>query len=166
MKLTVPSTYYLKSFSEGLAEFEGQGIRGFWNFHGPVVDAKWYIREAIRHSKGNVPPGWVPSSTFWLVEGTTFIGHVNIRHRLNDDLEKIGGHIGFFIRPSMQGLGYGRKILGLALDEARKLGIESALVTCDAGNVRSRKVIEKNGGILQDKIVVDGREILRFWVKT
>jgi len=167
MKLVEPTTYYKASFREALQEFEEHGISGFWNAQGPVTDIGWYIKEAIRNSKGiHVPADWVPSSTYWLVDGKTFIGHVNIRHRLNYQLEKIGGHIGFFIRPSAQGMGYGKEILRLSLDKARKLGIASALITCDADNARSRKVIEKNGGILRDTIDAGERKVLRFQVKT
>ena len=167
MKLVEPSTYYKASFAEALKEFEEHGVHGFWDAQGSVTDIGWYIKEAIRNSKGiHVPDDWVPSTTYWLVDGTTFIGHVNIRHRLNYQLEKIGGHIGFFIRPSAQGMGYGQEILRMALDKARKLGIEKALITCDADNARSRKVIEKNGGLLRDEIDVGGRKVLRFLVKT
>lgn len=45
---------------------------------------------------------------------------------------------------------------------ARDLGIESALLTCDVTNIASRRVIETNGGILQDEY----RDKLRFWVPT
>jgi predicted acetyltransferase len=49
-----------------------------------------------------------------------------------------------------------------ALPVARRLGINPALVTCDVTNVASRKVIEHNGGILEDQRGVK----LRFWVPT
>ena len=42
------------------------------------------------------------------------------------------------------------------------MGIDPALITCDATNVASRRVIETNGGIFEDEL--DG--ILRFWVPT
>jgi predicted acetyltransferase len=45
---------------------------------------------------------------------------------------------------------------------ARALGIGPALVTCDVGNVGSRAVIERNGGVLEDERA--GK--LRFWVPT
>lgn len=43
-----------------------------------------------------------------------------------------------------------------------ELGIERALVTCDVDNVASRRVVEKNGGVLEDEY----RGKLRFWVPT
>jgi predicted acetyltransferase len=42
------------------------------------------------------------------------------------------------------------------------LGIDPVLVTCDADNVASRKVIERNGGQFEDQRDVK----LRYWIKT
>jgi hypothetical protein len=53
-------------------------------------------------------------------------------------------------------------MLAAALPVARSLGIDPALVTCDESNTGSRRVIEGNGGVLEDK---RGSE-LRFWVPT
>jgi len=53
-------------------------------------------------------------------------------------------------------------MLRAALPVARDLGITSALVTCDVSNIASRKVIETNGGLLEDER--DGK--LRFWIST
>lgn len=46
-----------------------------------------------------------------------------------------------------QGLGVDelRKNFGAALHKAKTLGIEKVLVTCDATNLASKKVIEANG---------------------
>jgi predicted acetyltransferase len=49
-----------------------------------------------------------------------------------------------------------------ALPIANRLGIDPALITCDTSNVASRKVIEANGGILEDQ----RGDKLRFWVAT
>jgi hypothetical protein len=45
---------------------------------------------------------------------------------------------------------------------ARDLGIDPALLTCDDTNTGSRRVIESNGGVFEDK----RRDKLRFWVPT
>jgi len=49
-----------------------------------------------------------------------------------------------------------------ALPIAAKLGIESALITCDTDNLGSRKIIEANGGVFSD----ERQGKLRFWVPT
>src|SRR5207244_2733801 len=97
-----------------------------------------------------------------------YLGQVCIRHVLNPQMEKITGHIGYHIRPRHRRQGYGRLILKLALPEAHRLGINPALVTCDATNIASRKIIEGNGGVLRDQ-VDQGEGLppkLRFWVPT
>ena len=108
----------------------------------------------------------VPHSVHWLVEGDAFIGEVSIRHRLNDDLRRSGGHLGYGIRPSRRGRGYGRLILALALEECRRLGIARVLVTSKAANAASVRIIEANGGELGN--VIDdpegGGPLRRYWI--
>ncbi len=54
-------------------------------------------------SKGiGLEEGQVEHSTYWLVDNNKVIGAVNIRHRLNDYLLRIDGHIGGAIRPSLE----------------------------------------------------------------
>jgi predicted acetyltransferase len=103
----------------------------------------------IRLPSGEIVPK-VPFSLHWLTEGDTFIGEASLRHQLNAHLMREGGHIGYGIRPSRRGRGYGRRILGLALEECRRLGIERALVTCLESNIASARIIEANGGVLED----------------
>jgi predicted acetyltransferase len=74
----------------------------------------------------------------------------------------MGGHIGYDVRPSARRRGYATAMLRDALIVARRLGIESALVTCSVDNVGSRTVIERNGGVLEDER--SGK--LRFWLPT
>ncbi|MBU5672051.1 GNAT family N-acetyltransferase [Paenibacillus brevis] len=114
-----------------------------------------------------IPEGWVPDSTFWLVnEYSRVIGAVNIRHQLSPFLLRAGGHIGYGIRPSERGKGYAASMLKLALVEARKLGIQEVLVVCDAENVGSERTILRNGGTRDvDFVEEDGQVIKRFWIK-
>lgn len=48
------------------------------------------------------------------------------------------------------------------LPVAASLGIEKALITCDVDNEASRRVIEANGGVLEDR---RGTQF-RFWAPT
>jgi predicted acetyltransferase len=108
------------------------------------------------------PPGFVPDTELWWVEGDEFLGRVGVRHRLTPALLEMGGHIGYDVRPSARRLGHATAMLRHALGVAREVGIERALVTCNVDNVGSRTVIERNGGILEDERA--GK--LRFWVPT
>lgn len=85
-----------------------------------------------------------------------------VRHRLTAHLREIGGHIGYDIRPSARQHGHATAMLAAALPVARSLGIDPALLTCDDDNIASRKVIEANGGTLEDHR--HGKA--RYWVST
>jgi predicted acetyltransferase len=108
----------------------------------------------------------VPFTLLWLVEGDEFIGEVSIRHRLNPWLLQEGGNVGYGIRPSRQQRGYGRLILALALAECRGLGLERVLVTALAANLGSVRIIEANGGRLENEIdAPSGDGVLRrYWI--
>ena len=113
-----------------------------------------------------IPPGFVPHSTFWLVEGGEVVGVSNLRHRLTDALRVEGGHIGYGIRPTARGRGLGREILRLTLAEARRRGIESVLLTCAKANAASAAVIAANGGRLaaEEFIASRGEVVQRWWI--
>jgi len=165
MQLVVPSINYIESYREALAEFESNSISGFWKFFGPIEDPEIYISNIRKYEhKGTAPKDFVPASVFWLIVEDEFIGHVSIRHELNDSLRKFGGHIGYAIRPSKQQQAFGSILLQLALPKAKSIGIQSALVTCDADAVASRKIIEKNGGVFQKEIEKNGKKILQFLI--
>jgi predicted acetyltransferase len=108
----------------------------------------------------------VPFSLHWLCVGDEFIGEASIRHQLNDHLRREGGHVGYGIRPSRRRLGYGRRILMLALAECWRLGLKRALVTCLESNVASARIIEANGGSLENVISApSGRgRLRRYWI--
>lgn len=147
--------------SDGKEIIDGIGSIGADDFDGSVGRAK-------DHACGiALPEGWVAASTYWLVCGNRIVGTCNLRHRLNEFLEKHGGHIGYSVRPSQRGKGYGKVMLGLVLKKARALGIKRVLVTCDDNNIASARVIEVNGGKLGDKIENENSQVLlrRYWIE-
>ena len=93
--------------------------------------------------------GYVPQTALWWVAGDEYLGRVGIRHYLTEGLRRCGGHIGFEVRPSARRLGHATVMLGAALPVAAGLHIHPAYVDCDGDNVASRRVIEKNGGLLE-----------------
>ena len=108
----------------------------------------------------------VPDSTFFCLdeEKDIFVGAVNIRHYLNQRLLMCSGHIGDGVRPSLRGRGIGTKMVGLALEECRKLGITRVLMVCDSDNPASARTIIRNGGVMENEIEVDGFPIQRYWI--
>lgn len=112
----------------------------------------------------DVPPAWVPATFLVAQDEGRIIGRVSIRHRLNDYLLAVGGHIGYAVRPGFRGRGYAGRILESALVEAGALGIESALLTCDADNLASKATIERHGGV---RDATSSRATkLRYWIRT
>ena len=111
-------------------------------------------------------PGIVPDSTFFCLDETQdiFVGAVNIRHFLNEALLLNGGHIGDGVRPSQRRKGIATAMIALALEECRKLGLDRVLMVCDKENIGSAKSIQKNGGILENEVVVNGVIEQRYWI--
>ena len=112
------------------------------------------------------PQDKVPDSTFFCLEEESgqMVGAVNIRHRLNDALLLNGGHIGDGVRPSRRREGIATRMIALALEECRRLGINRVLMVCDRENTGSRRSIEKNGGTMENEVLVDGVWEQRYWI--
>ena len=167
MKLVLPSVEYKQSYLKAVEE--GRDEVGATTLKKPKKDEPFeeFVKSIRSEAKGlNLPEGWVPATELWLIDNEELIGRVNIRHELTDHLLKVGGHIGYWIRPSKRKMGYGKEILKLALLEAKKLGISRILVTCDDTNIGSCKIIEANGGILEN-IVDNGQNHprkKRYWI--
>lgn len=120
----------------------------------------------IRLPDGRVVPR-LAHVQLWLVHAYTFIGRVNIRFHLNDDLRMWGGNIGYAIRPSFRERGFGRHILGLALPVARESGLRGVLLTCLSTNRASIRVIEANGGALAESgphPAHPDQTVRRYWI--
>ena len=111
--------------------------------------------------------GLVPDSTFFCldVDRNVMVGAVNIRHYLNESLLLNGGHIGNGVVPSERRKGIATKMISLALEECRKLGLKNVLMVCNKENIGSAKSIQNNGGILENEVEVEGVVEQRYWIK-
>jgi len=108
----------------------------------------------------------VPDSTFFCldIDRNIFVGAINIRHYLNENLLFTGGHIGDGVRPSERRKGYATAIIHLGLEECKKLGLTKVLITCDKDNIGSAKSIINNGGVLENEVIDDGVVEQRYWI--
>jgi predicted acetyltransferase len=107
----------------------------------------------------NLAPGLIPMTSFWL------LGVSRLRHYLTPRLFNDGGHIGYYVRPGFRRRGYGREILALTLPHARTLGLSRVLLTVDADNVPSIRVVQANGGIREDeRNDLEGVRYGRYWI--
>lgn len=100
----------------------------------------------------------MPETVLLGVVNGEYVGRVSLRHRLNAGLEAWGGHIGYEVRPSVRGRGYGHALLAGILPPARTLGLERVLLHCDDSNAASICIIEKAGGMLERLVVNPDRE--------
>ncbi len=167
MELILPDKKYYPSYLEAIREYREHGVHTH-----PFVDVNRYDVferfEDFRTGK-NLPEGYVKATYLWLVDGDEFIGESSIRHSLTDALLRYGGHIGYGVRYTQWKKGYGTHMLSRTLQYASGvLGLSRVLITCNDDNYGSARVIEKNGGILQDKVIntIQGAEILtrRYWI--
>lgn len=109
----------------------------------------------------------VPNSTFFCLDEDRdiVVGAINIRHYLNESLLLNGGHIGDGVRPSERRKGVATKMISLALQECKKLGIDKVLMVCDKKNIGSAKSIINNGGVLENEILVNDIVEQRYWIE-
>jgi len=177
-RLVSPSGAFKDSFIEALREGFVRGVekpRSKEDIDAIADDFPAYLEDILTKDKtGQIlcPDGntyeRVPSSDYWLVLDEAFIGSISLRHRLSEFLLKFGGHIGYGVRPSFRHQGYGTLMLRLCIDEARKiLKTDRVLLTCAEGNMGSRKIIEANGGILEDIVSFDWQDdnTMRYWIE-
>ena len=123
-----------------------------------------YYLEHLEVKEGQ--DGLVPDVTYFCLDEdlNIFVGAVNIRLYLNENNCTTGGHIGDGIRPSRRRKGYATAMIGLALEECKKLGIHKVLMTCDKDNIGSAKSIMNNGGVLESEVEEDGVMEQRYWI--
>lgn len=167
MKLILPKEKYLNSYQQAFLEYKQQRVDKYAFYNANQIDV---IKLCYDNRKGiGLKDGWVPQTTYWLIDNEEFIGEISIRHYLTDSLLRYGGHIGYGVRYSKWNLGYGTKMLTLALKKAKTMGLEKVLITCDKDNFGSAKVIENNGGVLENIIenIIEGKKIhtKRYWIE-
>ncbi|ADP39132.1 GNAT family N-acetyltransferase [Gardnerella vaginalis] len=150
MKLIRPDSKYIQGYIEANEEDEIFRSNAERRFIHPetIIESSYNIEHGI-----NLPENYVKATTFWLIDNEKFIGEINIRHELNSFLINYGGHIGYEIRQSECMKGYGTKMLSMALTYCKEtLNLHKILITCDDDNIGSIRVIENNGGILENKV--------------
>jgi len=147
-------------------------------FHNPAHEEdladkesfKKWLKKKVDESNGITREGHVPQTIYWVESEGKIVGVGKVRHYLNDDLRHNGGgHIGLGgIAKENRGKGIGTEALRLLIEEARKLGEKDLLITPSENNFGSRRITEKNGGVLE-KIIDDPRypdkRLAFYWIK-
>lgn len=172
-ELVLPTTSVQQSFLEAMDEFAAEGVEfsqtAAWidynapGWKDPEVFARFVGAVKADAEEDTPRPDYhVPCTTLWWVDGADYLGRIAIRHRLNDFLLDVGGHIGYDVRPMRRREGHATAMLQESLPWALRLGIDPALITCDVDNHGSIRVIEAAGGELEDVRGVKRR----YWVPT
>lgn len=114
-----------------------------------------------------INPEYSPQTTYFAFDNdNNIVGGIIIRYLLKGTLINHGGNIGYLIRPSKRGMGYGKEMLSLALDKCKELNLNKVLVTCRDKNIGSKKVIEDNNGIYENDYFDknNGNNYRRYWI--
>jgi len=152
LKYEVPNIYrkedaisYIKEFIEYGSEINGVGglDRYLDNYEGWLLKLEEdYIRIPSEEK--------VPARTYFLVRETDnkIVGMINIRLTLNENLKKLGGHIGYSIRPTERKKGYNKINLYLGLKICQEYSIKEVFMDCDKDNPASSRTMLALGGKL------------------
>lgn len=170
-KLVRPAIDYKESYLEALKEYHAENRylyqdieklnRNFESFVEELNTERGYPHQPYQDW---VEP--VPETIVWLVKDDKYIGTVDIRHRLNWHLEKWGGHVHFNIRPSMRGMGFGKKMLQKAMPIINYIGIDKALITLPPENTTAIEIVESLGAEFEDETLETDKfpVMRRYWL--
>lgn len=167
-ELVAPHVRFHRSFLESHAEWagavqDGAGVHDGDDVFTPEGFAR-FVDSLVAAEVTPRRPGLVTDTYRWIVEGGDYCGSVSFRHELTDYLRDFGGHVGYGIRPSKRGRGLATWALARTVDLARERGYERILVICDDENPASARVIEKNGGVLEDLRRNGEQRLRRYWI--
>ena len=162
---------YVKGYKEYCREFYDKGVLWFQPTNPERIDENWFERTADWYAKKEqgLAPGCPKSFHYWAVDGDKFIGEFQLRPDLTDEIMTGMGSIGYSVRITEQGKGYGKEILRQGLDIARSHALDKVLLIINEKNIISIHICESMGGILMDKIIANTEDegehlIRRYWI--
>jgi predicted acetyltransferase len=170
--LVKPDNQHKTSFLAGFDELQSDSDRISWIYLGEAafqdffqINFQEYVNTLLQRET-QPPPNFVRDSVYWALLENEVVGRIAIRHELNDFLEKVGGHIGYIVRPSARRKGIATEMLRQILLSPKAKSIGKLLLTCDETNIASERTIIKNGGILQDIFIFEPNKPAkkRFWL--
>lgn len=128
---------------------------------------EWIDTIDLHRSEETCPTGRVPSRIYIAVreKDNRIVGIIDLRYHINTPvLSTWGGHMGYYVRPTERNKGYAKEMVRQNLQNCRDLGIPKVMITCNADNLSSEKVIIANGGVFEKNVEVNGCSIKRYWI--
>ena len=162
---------YVSGYKEYCQELHDNHITYFRPINPKSIDDEWFFRTKSwydRKEQGLVE-GQPVSFHYWAIDNGKFIGEFQLRTEFPEKVMLDIGSIGYAVRVSEQGKGYGKEILRLGLELAKQHGMEKVLLTINDKNTASIRVCEEMGGTWQDTIEAyndaEGQHLLRrYWI--
>lgn len=169
LKLIKRCPEYVSGYKAYCQELYDNNVIYFRPTDPKLIDDEWFDRTKSFYDKketGEIQP---VSFHFWAVDGEKFIGEFQLRTEFPPKVMTDIGSIGYAVRVSEQGKGYGTEILKQGLLIAKEHGMEKVLFTINDKNAVSAHICEKLGGQLMDKIEAyndaEGHHIMhRYWI--
>jgi len=104
----------------------------------------------------NTTRGWVPAYRFAMrIDGVDHpAGRISLRVGSTHTIENYAGHIGYEVTPAFRGARLAERSCRLILPLARRHGFEELWITCNPGNLASRRTCERLGAELIEIVSV------------
>ena len=162
---------YTLGYKEYCQELYDNNIIYFRPTNPNSIDEDWFARTKSWYDKKEkgLIEGQPVSFHYWAVDDGKFIGEFQLRTEFPEKVMLDIGSIGYAVRVSEWGKGYGTEILRRGLEIAKEHGLEKVLFTINEENTTSIHVCEKLGGKLEDTIEAyneaEGHYLLRrYWI--
>ncbi len=123
----------------------------------PNESTSQFVQRLLR-ADTTADPGLVPETSYWACEGNLVVGRIALRHRLTENLQEFGGHIGYEVHPKFRRRGIANEMLRQLLLTPKAKDIGNLLLTCAPDNIASNKTILTNGGLLTKTAYVEKRQ--------
>lgn len=166
LKLHKPSQSIFPAFQDFIEEMRLHG-ETLWAPYIPQENesAEQFISR-LEQREIHPPAPLVPETIYWAMMDNKVVGRISLRHRIEGNLTKMGGHIGYEVRPSFRNRGFAKEMLRQILETPKVKEIGNLLLTCSPKNEASKKTIIANGGMLTNTVFVDSisEDRNHYWI--